>query len=187
MDCSPPGSSVHGDSPGKNTGVGCHALLQGIFLTQGSKPGLPHLPCEPPGKPFPVFRCLLNGAAVSGLATRATESGGHFTQSRSSPSWDECVLMSQRRLVSAASTTPIPPPALSLQGSQGGVFALAHLEVCKSTVWLMLPRLNAFPLSPWVKKLSSGGWTGSSGEGESGWQRKDSGRRGSGGGAVQGH
>ena len=26
---------VHGDSPGKNTGVGCHALLQGIFQTQG--------------------------------------------------------------------------------------------------------------------------------------------------------
>ena len=31
MDCSPPGSSVHGDSLGKNTGVGCHALLQGSF------------------------------------------------------------------------------------------------------------------------------------------------------------
>ena len=28
-DCSPPGSSVHVDSPGKNAGVGCHALLQG--------------------------------------------------------------------------------------------------------------------------------------------------------------
>ena len=40
MDYSPPGSSVHGDSPGKNTGVGCHALLQGIFLTQGSNPCL---------------------------------------------------------------------------------------------------------------------------------------------------
>ena len=26
---SPPGSSVHEDSPGKNTGVGCHTLLQG--------------------------------------------------------------------------------------------------------------------------------------------------------------
>ena len=26
--CSPLSSSVHGDSPGKNTGVGCHALLQ---------------------------------------------------------------------------------------------------------------------------------------------------------------
>ena len=42
MDYSPPDFSVHGDSPGKNTGVGCHALLQGIFSTQGSNPGLPH-------------------------------------------------------------------------------------------------------------------------------------------------
>ena len=42
MDCSPPDSSVHGDSPGKNTGVGCQALLQGIFPTQGSNSGLPH-------------------------------------------------------------------------------------------------------------------------------------------------
>ena len=42
MDCSLPGSSVHGDYPGKNTGVGCHALLQGIFPTQGLNPGLPH-------------------------------------------------------------------------------------------------------------------------------------------------
>ena len=38
----PPGSSVHEDSPGQNTGVGCHALLQGTFPTQGSNPGLPH-------------------------------------------------------------------------------------------------------------------------------------------------
>ena len=30
------------DSPGKNTGVGCHALLQGILLTQGSNPDLLH-------------------------------------------------------------------------------------------------------------------------------------------------
>ena len=36
MDCSPPGSSAHGTSPGKNTGVGSHSLLQGIFPTQGS-------------------------------------------------------------------------------------------------------------------------------------------------------
>ena len=31
------------DSPSKNTGVGCHFLLQGIFLTQGSNPHLLHL------------------------------------------------------------------------------------------------------------------------------------------------
>ena len=42
MDCSLPGTSVHGDSPGKNIGAGCHALLQGIFPTQGLNPGLPH-------------------------------------------------------------------------------------------------------------------------------------------------
>ena len=35
-DCSPPGSSVHG----RNIGVGCHSLLQGIFPTQGSNLGL---------------------------------------------------------------------------------------------------------------------------------------------------
>ena len=34
MDCSPPCSSVHGDSSGKNIGVDCHTLLQGIFPTQ---------------------------------------------------------------------------------------------------------------------------------------------------------
>ena len=36
MDCSPPGSSVREIFPGKNTGVGYHFLLQGIFPTQGS-------------------------------------------------------------------------------------------------------------------------------------------------------
>ena len=30
------------NSPGKNTGVGCHSLLQGIFPTQGLNPGLLH-------------------------------------------------------------------------------------------------------------------------------------------------
>ena len=59
IDCSPPGSSVHGDSLGKNTGVGCHALLQKIFPTQGLNLHLLHLlhwqvgssPPRPPGKP----------------------------------------------------------------------------------------------------------------------------------------
>ena len=40
MNWGPPGSPVHGDSPSKNTGVSCCALLQGIFPTQGSNPGL---------------------------------------------------------------------------------------------------------------------------------------------------
>ena len=53
---SPPGSSVHRDSPGKNTGVSCQALLQGILPTQGLNLGLSHcrwilLPSDPQGKP----------------------------------------------------------------------------------------------------------------------------------------
>ena len=54
------------DSPGKNTGVDCHALLQGIFLTQGWNLHffflLPwhvgSLPLAPPGKPILLFYCL---------------------------------------------------------------------------------------------------------------------------------
>ena len=44
MDCSPPGSSVHGDSPGKNTGVGCLFFILGIFPIQG--PNLSLLRCR---------------------------------------------------------------------------------------------------------------------------------------------
>ena len=40
MDCSPLGSAIYGIFPSKNTGVGCHALLQGIFLTQRLNPHL---------------------------------------------------------------------------------------------------------------------------------------------------
>ena len=43
MDCSPPDSSVHGIFPSKNTGVGCHFLLQRIFPSQRLNPSLPSL------------------------------------------------------------------------------------------------------------------------------------------------
>ena len=45
LDCSPPGSSAHRGSPGKDIGVGCHALL-GIFPTQVSNLGLPTLQAD---------------------------------------------------------------------------------------------------------------------------------------------
>ena len=60
VDCSLPGSLLFPqDSPGKNTGVGCHFLFQGIFPTQGSNPHLlcllhwqaNSLPLVTPGKP----------------------------------------------------------------------------------------------------------------------------------------
>ena len=50
VDCSPPGSSWN--SPGENTRVGSHSLLQGIFPTQGSNPDLlPHRQMSLQGSP----------------------------------------------------------------------------------------------------------------------------------------
>ena len=54
MDCSVPGSSVHGDSSGKNTGVGCHAFLQEIFPTQKSNRVF-HIAGSPAGGIFLVL------------------------------------------------------------------------------------------------------------------------------------
>ena len=64
-DCSPPGSSVRGIFPGKNTGVGCHFLLHGTF-PPGIEPTSPVSPMlaggfftvEPPGKPLYTVLCL---------------------------------------------------------------------------------------------------------------------------------
>ena len=55
MDCSLPGCSVHGDSPGKNTGVGCHAFHQGMAQEYWS------------GKPIP-FKVITNIEIASQVA-----------------------------------------------------------------------------------------------------------------------
>ena len=60
------GSSVHGGFSGKDTGVGCHFLLQGTFPDQGLNPYFLHgrqiLSTEPPGKEAMEYksstRCL---------------------------------------------------------------------------------------------------------------------------------
>ena len=66
-DCEPTRFLYPWDSPDKNTGVGCQALLQGIFPTQGSNPQflcllrwhLVLLPRAPSGKPFKNTYLLL--------------------------------------------------------------------------------------------------------------------------------
>ena len=64
------------DSPGRNTGVGCHALLQGtlIFSTQGSNPGLLHRqadssPSEPPREPWAGGLTSLHLSLLTGTIT----------------------------------------------------------------------------------------------------------------------
>ena len=61
MDCSPPGSSVHGILQARILEWVAIALLQGIFLTQGSNPGLLHsrqilYHLSYPGKPYLFIR-----------------------------------------------------------------------------------------------------------------------------------
>ena len=69
--CSPPGSSIHGDYPGKSTGVGWNALLQGIVSTQGLNPGFFHC------------RWILYHLSHQG-SQRILEWVAHFFSSRSS-------------------------------------------------------------------------------------------------------
>ena len=71
--CCPLGSSHPWNSPGKNTGEGCHALLQGFFLTQVSNLHLFCLlhwqagsfPPAPPGKPHVLCCAVLSHSVVS--------------------------------------------------------------------------------------------------------------------------
>ena len=56
-DCCPPGSCDHGGSPGKNSGMGCTTLLQGIFSTLGWNPGLLQQ-SEPLRKPNVLYICI---------------------------------------------------------------------------------------------------------------------------------
>ena len=81
MGCSPPGFSVHGDFPGKNTGVGSHGLLQGNFPNPGIKPRsftlqADFLPAEAPGKPKNI------GVGSLSLLQRSSQPGN---QTRVSP------------------------------------------------------------------------------------------------------
>ena len=82
MDCSLPGSSVYGGSPEKNTGVGCHFLLQAIFPTQRSTRiswvscfagGI--FPAGPSGKRNPPVCCciLLLGVVCPSTASLGEE------------------------------------------------------------------------------------------------------------------
>ena len=78
MQCSPPGPSVPGDSPGKNIGMGCHALLQGVFPTEGLNLHLlcllhwqvGSLPLAPPGKTLvfdnPFILCKSPDSSTTG-------------------------------------------------------------------------------------------------------------------------
>ena len=95
MDCSLLGSSVHGDSSGKNTGAGCHFLLQGIFQTQGLSLRLlcllhwqeGSLPPAPPGNPHPTpwyLHLLLDAWRSHSCHSEGTKHSGRGLESQGS-------------------------------------------------------------------------------------------------------
>ena len=112
LDCSPPGSSVHGDSPGKNTGVGCHFLLQGIFAIQGSNLH---------------FLCLLHWKTDALLLSHQGSSGFGLLDA-------ECLAL--KEITEAMHSSPSPSPEstelsdlLSTQGQKEG--AKARMRVSR--------------------------------------------------------
>ena len=111
MDYSPPDSSVHGDSPGKNIEVGCHALLQGNLPNAGIQPRSPplqedSLPAELPGKPSRGdFFCFPPDRSGQKLSVSAYQP----------PS------MALETLIPPPPSPPISPAHLRHQGSYEGV------------------------------------------------------------------
>ena len=112
MDSSSPASSIHRHSPGKNTGVGCHDLLQGILTTQGWKPYLlcllhwqvDSLPLVPLGKPFWCHRNILTSLCLKQSSLSFSLGSFPPTSSVISHLWKETFKIHSKYL-------PIPPPA----------------------------------------------------------------------------
>ena len=99
MNCSLPGSSVHGIFQariGKNTGVGCHFLLPGIFPTQESNPRLLHWQANslPPRKPCFTWEVFIKCSVVLGVCNRMTLKGwaGALCVCPPHSAWDTFIL-----------------------------------------------------------------------------------------------
>ena len=114
VDYSPPGSSVRADSPGKNTGVGCHALLQGIFPTQGLNPHLLHcrqilycLRCQV--SPLPnscLFQEPQKGNLSGNKVTADVRDLGEVILGLGGPSYKATVVLRRRKAARGHGQTP---------------------------------------------------------------------------------
>ena len=104
MDCNPPGSSIHWDSPGKNTGVGCHASLQDS--NSGVEPKYPTLQVDSLlSEPFAILAHLSSSFQITVFIencfsyTYAANKGNNLLTSHL-PIWGE--------------TSPPQPPTLTI-------------------------------------------------------------------------
>ena len=109
MDCSPPGSSVHGVSQARILEWGCHFLLQGISLTQGLNPGLLH--CRQilyhlsyQGSPLFALTLFKRMLAWATGQTKATHKQRRLRQGAELLSWAACPAFMPGRCGHHAST-----------------------------------------------------------------------------------
>ena len=113
MDCSPSGSSIHGNSPRKYNGVGCHAILQGSFPTQVLNSGLHRRQ---------ILCCLAQTAGkarITGVSSPSLSQGIFLTQESHGD------LLHCRRILSQ----------LSYQGSPRKFFS--QVGIYQREAWLM--------------------------------------------------
>ena len=161
MDCSPPGSSIHGNSPGKNTRVGCRALLQEIFPIQGLNPGLLHCKrilyrLSHQGSPRrqewvadPFSRGSSQPRNWTGFCCIA---GGFFTSwatSQSVQSFSHVYSLRPRGLQNARLLCPLPAPGACSNSCPSSWWCQSkHLILCRPL--LLLP-----PIPPSIRVFSN--------------------------------
>ena len=119
MDYSLSGSSVHGIFQARNTGVGCHTLLQRIFLTQGSSRCLlcllhwqvDSLPLAPPGRPTRVLQRVNSGMPRACALSQEKPPYGeaHAPQPERSPHSPQLEREASRRYKKGADPSPTFP------------------------------------------------------------------------------
>ena len=164
MDCNLPGSSVHGDSPGKNTGVGYHALLKGIFPTQGLNPRLlpwqadplplaPHgnlsgkgRPCKEEGAPRPPTASTGVGRVpmlwLTCSETRAFPSRSFRTQGK---------LLELLENLSSLDNSHNQPFTLRFSLAQSSPYPLLRLLTGRHKEHIKKPQTSGFPDGSVVK------------------------------------
>ena len=111
------------DFSGKNTGVGCYFLLQGIFLTQGLNPGLLHCRQTLPFESLVSTISKMNQPyiCIYFLTCGLSSHSSHHSALRKVPCTTQCVLIScyfihsiDRVYMSIPSSQFLPPPAFPL-------------------------------------------------------------------------
>ena len=120
------------DSPGKNSGVGCHLLLQGIFLTQGLNPGLLH--CR---------QTLYHLSYQAGKVVKNLPANAGDTR-------DECLIPVLRRSPGGGHRNPVRFSCLESPMDREGWWAMVH-RVAKS--WTQLKQLSTRSCTSWVMAL----------------------------------